>query len=75
MNLRDAREVAGISQFALAQRSGIPRMRLSLAECGEIQLRPAEIDAIRSVVRAEIEQRTAKLTNALSIMGTAGVNA
>ena len=75
MDLRGAREVAGLSQFAVAKRSGIPRMRLSLAECGEIQLRLAEIESVREVLRNEMERRAAQLRNELSTMTSAGASA
>lgn len=75
MNLKATRETAGISQFAAAQESGIPRMRLSLAECGQIQLTSDEEAALRKVLRRAIEQRTALLQNALSTMTPAEVSA
>lgn len=69
MDLAEAREVAGLSQFSVALRSGVPRMRLSLAECRQIQLRPDEVQAIRQVLRKEMERRAAELRNALSTFG------
>lgn len=75
MDMRKTREMAGLSQFTVAQRSGISRMRLSLAECGEIQLRQVELESIRKVLRAEIERRAAKLQTALSVMTAPGISA
>jgi transcriptional regulator with XRE-family HTH domain len=37
-NLLERRKKVGMSQFLCAQRSGISRMRLSLAETGQIEL-------------------------------------
>jgi hypothetical protein len=44
-------------------------MRLSLAECGEIQLRPDEFQAVCEVLRTEIERRATELRKALSMFG------
>jgi len=65
-DLKATREISGLSQFAAAQKSGIPRMRLSLAECGQIQLTSDEESALRQVLRRAIEQRTTLLQNVLS---------
>jgi transcriptional regulator with XRE-family HTH domain len=75
MDLKAARELAGISQFTVARKAGIPRMRLSLAECGEIELQPEEKAAVRQVLRRAIEQRTAALQDALSSITRAGEHA
>lgn len=75
MNLKATREMAGISQFAAAHESGISRMRLSLAECGQIQLTSDEETALRKVLRRAIEQRTALLQNALSTITPQGAAA
>jgi len=75
VDLKHQRTVAGLSQCAVAQRSGIPRMRLSLVECGEIELKPAEVEKIRKVLRTELERRAAKLQNALSTMTSTEVSA
>jgi transcriptional regulator with XRE-family HTH domain len=66
LDLRKAREISGLSQFAAAQKSGIPRMRLSLAECGQIHLKSDEELALRHVLRRAIEQRAAYLQDVLS---------
>ena len=66
LDLRATRKIARLSQFSLAQRSRVPRMRLNLAECGVIELQPIELEAIRAVLRAEIEQRASKLRDTLS---------
>jgi transcriptional regulator with XRE-family HTH domain len=66
LDLKTAREMSGLSQFTAARKAGIPRMRLSLAECGQINLSPDEEIALRAVLRRAIEQRAAVLQNALS---------
>jgi len=49
-NLLERRKKSGMSQFLCAQRSGISRMRLSLAETGQIRLSPEEEAALRQVL-------------------------
>jgi len=63
--LRATRELTGLSQIALAQRAGVSRMRLQLAEAGEVKLRPEEVEAVNRTLRDAIEHRTATLKNAL----------
>lgn len=64
-NLRKTRQVAGMSQFRAAKESGIPRMRLSLAETGQLQLQPAEKAALRSVLRRALAVRRQALDEEL----------
>jgi transcriptional regulator with XRE-family HTH domain len=66
MNLRELRRMAGLTQWELAQRCGVSRMRLSLAECGQVELRPEEIVATRQVLLERIESRAAQLKGVLS---------
>ena len=66
MNLRELRRMAYLTQFQLAQRCGVSRMRLSLAECGHLQLRPDEDRALRNVLLRVIESRAAQLKGVLS---------
>lgn len=64
--LRALRERAGLTQFTVARKSGVPRMRLSLAECGQLRLRPEEEAAVRRAIREGIEERAARLQHLLS---------
>lgn len=64
--LRKMREVSGLSQIALARRAGVSRMRLQLAEAGEITLRPEEIEAVNRALREGIERRASALKNVLA---------
>ena len=61
MNLKELRRMANLTQFQLAQRCGVSRMRLSLAECEQLQLRPDEDRAVRNVLLHVIESRAAQL--------------
>lgn len=69
--LRKMREVSGLSQIALARRAGVSRMRLQLAESGEILLRPEEVEALNRTLRGVIENRAVILKNALAAAGQA----
>lgn len=66
MNLRELRRMADLTQWELAQRCGVSRMRLSLAECSQVELRPDETTVIRKVLLDHIESRAAQLMTALS---------
>jgi transcriptional regulator with XRE-family HTH domain len=54
MNLIERRKKVGMSQFLCAQRSGISRMRLSLAETGQIKLSKQEEEAMSRVLNEYI---------------------
>jgi transcriptional regulator with XRE-family HTH domain len=49
-NWVERRKKSGMSQFLCAQKSGISRMRLSLAETGQIALSPEEEAVVRQVL-------------------------
>ncbi len=66
MDLKKLRRMAELTQFQLAQRCGVSRMRLSLAECEQLQLRPDEDRAVRTVLLGVIESRAAQLKGVLS---------
>lgn len=53
--------MADLTQFELAQRCGVSRMRLSLAECGHLKLHPEEVSAVRKILLEAIEGRAAQL--------------
>lgn len=71
-DLRHLRETAGASQIRIASLSGIPRMRLSLAENGNAELTEAEIAAVRRAIgdfaakRAAAIQRVAETARAVA---------
>jgi transcriptional regulator with XRE-family HTH domain len=66
MELKELRKMADLTQFQLAQRCGVSRMRLSLAECGQLDLDPREDAAVRKVLREAIEHRAAQIRCALA---------
>ncbi len=58
--LKELRRRGDLTQIELAQRSGVPRSRIQLAEAGTLDLRPGEWRAIRKAVMPALE-RTAEL--------------
>ncbi|HEY4764487.1 MAG TPA: hypothetical protein VIH75_12475 [Candidatus Sulfotelmatobacter sp.] len=66
MKLKQMRGMADLTQFELAQRCGVSRMRLSLAECEQLQLRPDEDSAVRKVLLEIIKSRAAQIEHVLS---------
>jgi len=66
MNLRDRRRLADLNQFQVARLTGIPRTRLSLAENGDISLRPEEVSKIEEVLRENLATRARQIGNLLS---------
>jgi transcriptional regulator with XRE-family HTH domain len=48
--IRRLREAAGASQIRIAKLAGIPRMRLSLAETGDVDLNIKEAAAVRRAI-------------------------
>jgi transcriptional regulator with XRE-family HTH domain len=49
--IRELRRASNLSQIQLAEKSGVSRFRIQLAESGTLQLREAELQAIRDAVR------------------------
>lgn len=58
--------MADLTQFELARRCGVSRMRLSLAECGQIELNAKEDSAVRKALLVVMESRAAQIKRALS---------
>ena len=61
--IREIRKAASLTQFQLAQRSGVSRFRLCMAETDSLQLRPEELEAINKAVAPEIERARHVLSN------------
>ena len=60
------RSLSGLSQFALAQQTGISRMRISLFELGHLTLSTEEQCRIRHVLLDAIDARVKQLLNVLA---------
>ncbi len=65
-DLRQMRETCGLSQYALSMITGIPRNRISLAECGYLTLRNEELSTIHEALRKTSESKMVQLTSAFS---------
>ena len=65
-DLKQMREMCGLSQYALSMITGIPRNRISLAECGYLNLRSEELSTIHEALRKMSESKAVQLTNAFS---------
>ena len=65
-DLRSLRTIAGISQFTCARKSGVPRVRISLFESGQLDLSPAEQERIRIALYRVIEARVLQLQTLLA---------
>lgn len=61
MDLQSLRKLSGLSQFSVAQHSGVSRMRVSLAELGQIPLQSDEEAAVRRVLLSAIRERRDRL--------------
>jgi transcriptional regulator with XRE-family HTH domain len=71
-SLKSLREASGLSQFAAANRVGLDRTRLSLAENGHVRLTQDEDSAVRAVLLEAIHRRAHELEGVLSKAETAG---
>lgn len=58
--------MCGLSQYELSMAAGVPRNRISLAECGYTSLRGEELLALHSALRKMSEKRVSELTSSLS---------
>ena len=65
MNLLERRKKSGMSQFLCAQRSGVSRMKLSLAETGQVVLTAAEESAIDLAINEYILCRAKEISRLL----------
>jgi predicted transcriptional regulator len=61
-DLRTIRRASGLTQMQLAQKANVSRFRICMAECGSLQLRSEEIEAINKAVKPEIE-KTARIAS------------
>lgn len=65
-DLKVIRRMAGFTQYRLAIRSGVSRTKLSLVECGDIELSSGEQRRIRKVLLKELQRQAAAINQALS---------
>ena len=67
MNLLERRKKSGMSQFLCARKSGISRMRLSLAETGQVALTAAEEAAIDRALNEYIVCRAQEIKRLIAL--------
>lgn len=67
-DLKRLREASGLSQFAAANRAGLERTRLSLAESEHISLTAKEERALRRVLLVVLRKRLGHLQTVLAEM-------
>ncbi len=65
MNLLERRKRSGMSQCLCAQKSGVSRMKLSLAETGQMMLTAAEESAIDRAINKYILSRAQEIKQLL----------
>jgi len=63
--LRELRLIAGATQFDVERLSRVSRTRVSLAECGHVQLSKSEYCAVEGALFDMIEERASQLASAL----------
>jgi len=73
--LKALRRDAGLTQFGLARRTGIPRWKIANAELGVRKLLPEEAEAIRKVLLVSAQEKSARVLGALDDPGRAGRSA
>ena len=61
----ERRKKSGMSQFLCAQASGVSRMRLSLAETGQVKLTPAEETAVHQALNDYISGKAREISQLL----------
>jgi transcriptional regulator with XRE-family HTH domain len=71
MDVRKIRKSVGLSQAALAAKTGIERTRLSFAENGYVALNPNEHAAIRHAVLGELERQAVQRSAVMKQIGVA----
>jgi transcriptional regulator with XRE-family HTH domain len=74
-NLRAMRQLAGLTQISLSRRAGVSRMRLQLAEAGQVSLRAEEEASLRSALREAITKQAERLQGVLASTEAARVTA
>lgn len=62
MNWIERRKKSGMSQFLCARASGVSRMRLSLAETGQLKLTATEESAVHHALNEFISQRAREIS-------------
>jgi transcriptional regulator with XRE-family HTH domain len=70
MDWKDRRKKIGMTQFLLAQASGISRMRLSQAETGQLSLADNELAAVHRALSDYLDTKAQEIQVLLSQEGS-----
>lgn len=71
--LKELRQLLGLSQFRLCHEAGVPRQHLQLAEAGLRELTPEQEHRVRKVLVAELRRQSVVMQQALAREGYAEV--
>ncbi len=63
--LKTLRKIAGLTQFQLSRRSGISRLRVSLSECGDLELTEEEKTSLQETLLRVLEERAVVISKVL----------
>jgi len=63
--LKTLRKIAGLTQFQLSRRSGISRLRLSLSECGDLELTEEEKSSLQETLLRVLQERAVVINEVL----------
>lgn len=69
-DFRSYRRIGKITQRDVSKLSGVPVWKLSLAECGQADLSPAEEAAVREALRKNLENLATKAAEVGSQLST-----
>ncbi len=67
--LKEFRQLLGLSQFRLCHETGVPRQHLQLAEAGLRELTPQQERRIRKVLVVELRRQSVVMQQALAREG------
>lgn len=65
-SIRELRRISGLTQAKTSRASGVNRAKLSLVECGEMELTATEDAAVRRVLLAAAREQAARIGEVLS---------
>lgn len=70
LSFKEMRRLTGCTQVALANKTGISRVRLSLAETGQLRLKPEEKHKVLRILQREMERSSNALQKVRQALGS-----
>ena len=67
--LKELRQLLGLSQFRLSHEASVPRQHLQLAEAGLRELTPEQENRVRKILVAELRRQSVVIEQALAREG------